>query len=111
MTAEQKEKLLEIVLNDLDITFDDEQLKKKIGRIMESGAAYLEDKFGMEIDFENDKIALDLLISYCRYGRSNAAEQFAHDFKSELTALALRGAMKTATAQAEGEGAQNESKV
>lgn len=109
MTQEAKEKLLETVLNDLDITFEDEMLKKKIGRLIDSGAMYLEDKFGREIDFTEDKIALDLLISYCRYGRSNAIEQFEHDFKSNLTAFALRGAMLTAQEEKKAqEGAQNE---
>lgn len=109
MTQEAKEKLLETVLNDLDITFEDEMLKKKIGRLIDSGAMYLEDKFGREIDFIEDKIALDLLISYCRYGRSNAIEQFEHDFKSNLTAFALRGAMLTAQEEKKAqEGAQNE---
>ena len=112
MAEQQENTLLETVLNDLDITFNDEVLKKKINRIMESGKAYLEDKFGMEVGFEKDKIALELLISYCRYGRSNAIEQFEHDFKSNLTAFALRGALKKKEAEAVGqEGADNEIKV
>lgn len=108
MTGEQKKALLDVILNDLDITSNDDMTKKKIERNMDSGAAYLEDKFGMEIDFEKDKIALDLLISYCRYGRSNAIEQFPNDFKSDLTAFALRGALKK---QEEAQGAQDESEI
>lgn len=109
MTEEAKEKLLETVLNELDITFEDEATRKKIARLIVSGAAYLEDKFGREIDFATDNIALEYLISYCRYGRSNAIEQFEHDFKSNLTAFALRGAMITAREEKEAqEGAQNE---
>lgn len=109
MTEETKKTLLETVLNDLDITFEDEALKKKINRLINSGAAYLEDKFGRTVDFLTDNIALDLLISYCRYGRSNAIEQFEHDFKSNLTAFALRGAMITAQEEKEAqEGAENE---
>lgn len=112
MAEQQENALLETVLNDLDITFNDEVLKKKINRIMESGKAYLEEKYGMQIDFEKDKIALELLISYCRYGRSNAIEQFEHDFKSNLTAFALRGALPgKGTAAAGQEGADNEAEV
>lgn len=112
MTELQKNKLLEVVLNDLDITFNDETIKKKINRIMESGVAYLEDKFGAEIDFKKDKIALELLISYCRYGRSSAIEQFEQDFGSNLTAFALRGAIEKKKAAAAGqEGGRNEDKV
>lgn len=106
MTEETKKTLLQTVLNDLDITFEDEALKKKIDRLIDSGTAYLEDKFGKTVDFLADKIALELLISYCRYGRSNAIEQFEHDFKSNLTAFALRGAMTTAQ-----EGAENENQI
>lgn len=90
-----KNKLFKTMLNELDITFRDEGTKKKVKRDMIAGEAYLEDKFGRKIDFEQDAIAFDLLVSYCRYGRSNAKEQFASDFSAELTAFALRGAMLT----------------
>ena len=102
MTEAKRKKLLDLVLNELDITFNDEKLKNKIGCIMDRGVAYLEDKFGATVDFIKDKIAMELLFSYCRYGRSNAIEQFEHDFKSNLTAFALRGAMETAAGQKEG---------
>lgn len=108
MTSEAKDRLLEVIMNDIDITFEDEKTKAKTKRDMESGMAYLEDKDGDEIDFEKDMIALELLISYCRYGRSNAIEQFEHDFASNLTAFALRAAVKTVNVQ---EGAEDESEV
>lgn len=113
MTEKDKSELLETVLNDLDITFEDEMLKKKIGRNIDSGSARLEEIFGAEIDFMEDKIALELLISYCRYGRSNAIEQFEQDFKSNLTAFAIRGVLQKeeADAAAGQEGAENEDKV
>ena len=94
-TKTTEDELLETILNELDITFEDEGTKKKVKRDMTAGKAYLEDKFGREIDFEQDAIAFDLLVSYCRYGRSNAKEQFASDFSADLTAFALRGAMLT----------------
>ena len=62
MAETEKDGLLEDVLNELDITFKDDRLEKKIAGI---------------------------------YGRSNAIEQFKHDFSSELTALALRGAIQS----------------
>lgn len=92
--TEKKDKLLEDILNELDITFNNEAFNKKIAAIMKRGKDYLNDKFGSEIDYTKDGQAIELLVSYCRYGRSNAIEQFKHDFASELTALALRGAME-----------------
>lgn len=92
-TEKNKDPLLENILNEIDITFEDEALEKKISDILKRGKSYLSDKFGAEIDFEKDDMAMELLVSYCRYGRSNAIEQFQRDFKNDLTALALRGAL------------------
>lgn len=94
MAETEKDGLLEDVLNELDITFKDDRLEKKIAGILKRGKAYLNDKFGSEIEFDKDGQAMELLVSYCRYGRSNAIEQFKYDFSSELTALALRGAIQ-----------------
>lgn len=84
MAETEKDGLLEDVLNELDITFKDDRLEKKIAGILKRGKAYLNDKFGSEIEFDKDGQAMELLVSYCRYGRSNAIEQFKHDFSSEF---------------------------
>lgn len=94
-TTTPEEQLFEAVLNDLDMTYNDESTKKRIKDIMERGKAYLDDKFGTAIDYETDKQARELLFSYCRYGRSNAIEQFEHDFLSMILNLAIRGAKST----------------
>lgn len=85
--------LLEDILNELDITFDDEQTKKKIADIAKRGKARLEQLAGHTIDFAENMQARELLFSYCRYGRSNAIEQFEHDFSCQLTAFALEEAV------------------
>lgn len=104
-TKTKEDRLLETILNEIDITFEDAAMRKKIERIKRSGEAYLEDKFGRKIDFEEDMIALDLLVSFCRYGRSNAIEQFTRDFAADLTAFAIRGAMLTQEEKEGQEGA------
>jgi hypothetical protein len=86
--------ILHTVLNELDITYQDDAQEMKISRLIRSGKAYLDDRYGAPIDYCTDAQALELLISYCRYGRSNAIEQFGHDFACEITALSLRGAME-----------------
>lgn len=103
-TKTTEDRLLETILNEIDITFEDAAMRKKIERIKRSGVAYLEDKFGRKIDFEEDMIALDLLVSYCRYGRSGAIEQFKRDFTADLTAFAIRGAMLTQEEKEKEEG-------
>lgn len=102
--TDKKDILLEDILNELDITFNNEAFNKKIAAIMKRGKDYLNDKFGSEIDYTKDGQAMELLVSYCRYGRSNAIEQFKHDFAAELTALALRGAMEVKEESESAEG-------
>lgn len=104
-TAE--EILLDDILNALDITFKDEATEKKIQDIMRQGKARLEQLKGAEIDFAKDFTARTLLFSFCRYGRSNAIEQFEHDFSCQLTAFALEAAVANVTES----GAENESEV
>lgn len=99
--------LLDDILNALDITFDDEATRNKIKDIMQRGKARLEQLAGTKIDFAKDMIARELLFSYCRYGRSNAIEQFEHDFSCQLTAFALEAAV---AGMAEG-GVADEDKV
>ena len=85
--------LLDDILNALDVTFEDEATKKKIRDIMQQGKARLEQLSGGTIDFAEDKVARTLLFSFCRYGRSNAIEQFEHDFSCQITAYTLEAAI------------------
>lgn len=99
--------LLEDILNALDITFEDKATSKKIQDIMQQGKARLEELKGGTIDFAKELTARTLLFSFCRYGRSNAIEQFEHDFSSQLTAYALNEAV----ARMPESRAEDESKV
>lgn len=99
--------LLEDILNELDITFDDEATKKKIRDIMQQGKARLEELKGGTIDFAAEMTARTLLFSFCRYGRSNAIEQFEHDFSSQLTSFELNAAVANVPER----GPADESKV
>lgn len=111
--TEQKpeEMLLDDILNGIDVTFEDEGTRKKIGDIMQRGIGRLEGLKGEKIDFTQDMAARELLFSYCRYGRSNAIEQFEHDFSSQLTLFALDAAVAVAAAGTAESGAENESDV
>lgn len=99
--------LLKDILNALDITFKDCETKKKIRDIMQQGRERLEQLKGGEIDFVKEKTARTLLFSFCRYGRSNAIEQFEHDFSSQLVSFALEAAV----ANMPESGAADESEV
>lgn len=109
-TPEEKsaeEILLEDILNELDITFKDEATTKKIQGYMQRGKARLEQLKGGPIDFAKEMMARELLFSYCRYGRSNAIEQFEPDFAEQITAFAL----EEAVANVKKGGAEDEKEV
>lgn len=99
--------LLDDILNELDMTSHDEGAKRKIKDIMQRGKARLVKLAGAEIDFAKDMMARELLFSYCRYGRSNAIEQFEGDFSCQLTAFTLEEAVASMTES----GATDEGKV
>lgn len=101
--------LLEDILNDLDITFEDEATKKKMRDIMQQGIGRLEKLKGGKIDFTKEMTARTLLFAFCRYGRSNAIEQFEHDFSWNLTGYALEEAV--ANVPEKESGAADEGKV
>lgn len=111
MTKAAKQKadeiLLEDILNELDITFEDSKTRKKIQDSMQQGRARLEQLKGGAINFAEEMTARTLLFSFCRYARSNAVEQFEHDFASQLTSFALEAAV----AGMPESGAADESKV
>lgn len=89
----EEDVLLEDILNALDITFDDEATRKKIRDLMHQGKARIEQLKGAPVDFAEEQMARMLLFAFCRYGRSNAAEQFEHDFACQLTAFSLEAAV------------------
>ncbi len=96
ITKEKAENiLLKDILNELDITFKDRATKKKIRDLMHQGRGRLEQLKGAEIDFATEMTARTLLFAFCRYGRSNAVEQFEHDFSCQLTSFALESAVKS----------------
>lgn len=99
--------LLDDILNELDMTFYDDGAKRKIKDIMHRGKARLEKLAGAKIDFAKDMTARELLFSYCRYGRSNAIEQFEGDFSCQLTAFSLEAAVESMPES----GVADESKV
>ena len=88
-----EDKLLKDILNALDITFRDSKTKEKMRDIMQQGIGRLEQLKGGTIDFAKEMTARTLLFSFCRYGRSNAIEQFEHDFACQLTSFALEAAV------------------
>lgn len=79
--------LLEDVKNYLDITWPDEATDRKISGFIASGAAYLNDKAGAELDYDQDGYGRTLLMEYVRYARDGALDVFENNYRHLLLAM------------------------
>lgn len=78
------EGLLEDVLNELDITWNDEATNKKYRGFIASGINYLDKKLGGENDYTLDGDARTLLMQYVRYARDQALDVFEANYQSMI---------------------------
>lgn len=78
LTYEDLKKYLKITWNN-----EDEEIKA----IYERGKSYLNAKAGVEIDFNKDANAYQLLLDYGRYVYNHSFEMFEINFSSLLNAL------------------------
>lgn len=76
----------------LQITWSekDDDLK----RIILRGEAYLNEVAGVELDYKEDAVVVQLLLDYCRYVYNHSLELFEVNFKRELLRLSIREGVK-----------------
>ncbi|CEN86379.1 hypothetical protein [Paraclostridium sordellii] len=86
--------MLDELKQNLQITWDDEEIKQKLERSLSSGKEYLNYIAGVEIDFDNSTFAKNLLLEYGRYSYNNAVEYFETNFQKELTHLQIMNVVK-----------------
>ena len=79
--------LLELVKEELRITWDDED-QKLVGMI-ERNKASLDKLVGIELDYETPGLAQTLLLNRCRYDYNHALEYFERNFAQEILFLQL----------------------
>lgn len=81
------DRYVDTIRNYLDITYPDNAGDIKLAGIITRGMEYLNKVAGMELDYEKEGQARQLLFDYCRYVRANALEDFQTNFLSELLSL------------------------
>jgi len=80
--------LLELVKEELRITWDDEDTR--LISMIERAKASLNKLMGVELDYEKPGPAQDLLLARCRYDYNNALEYFEQNFAREIFRLQLQ---------------------
>ena len=88
--------LLELVKEELRITWDDEDTR--LISMIERAKASLNKLMGIELDYEKPGPAQDLLLARCRYDYNNALEYFEQNFAREIFRLQLQVAAEEVSA-------------
>ena len=78
------EKLLDEILNFVDMQFADETTKKKIERIVEDGIADIDEMSGFENDYMQAGRARSLLFNRTQYELNNALDDFYINYRKEI---------------------------
>lgn len=81
--------LLSDVKNYLDITWEDVESDKKLAGIIKRGMSVINDRCGVEFDYNKDEMPKELLINYVMYARANAVDEFLQHYATELLRLQL----------------------
>lgn len=79
-----EEYLLEVLLNELYITWEDEETFKKLQRIILNAIPTMNYKLGAEIDYSEDGIEQNLFINYCVYVYNGCANEFDVNYFNEI---------------------------
>lgn len=77
----------------LKITWEEEDDTLLLPMI-KRGQAKIRSIVSKKVDFDEDLLARDLLLNYCRYSYNNAGEYFEENFSSEIVNLQLAYAIK-----------------
>ena len=85
-----EETLLEILLNELYITWEDEETIKKLQRIIMNAIPTMNFKLGGEIDYSEDGMEQNLFINYCVYVYNNCANEFDNAYFNEIMQIRMK---------------------
>ena len=96
------EQLLLDVKEYLNITYHDEVTERVLIGALKRGQSIIDGYAGVEQDYSQEGLARQLLLDYCRYVRSHAAEVFEINFRRDLINLRELAEIQ-ATVQAETE--------
>ena len=81
--------LLDELKTKLLITFEDEELDKKIEDSLKSAEAHRDALVGTDVDYIDDRFARSLLLDCARYYYNNVSEFFEDNFHKEILRLEL----------------------
>lgn len=81
--------LVDILKNELFITWDDEETNKRLQRIVSNAIQTMNYKIGSDIDYTAEGMAQNLFMNYCVYVYNGYANEFDENYFNEIMQLRL----------------------
>ena len=78
------QELLELLKNELFITWEDEKTNARLERIVKNAIPTMNYKLGTEIDYTKESQAQNLFLVYCVYAYNNCLKDFDENYRSEI---------------------------
>ena len=76
--------MLEDIKKYLNISWEDDLIDEKLKELINQSKASIKALGGVEVDFDKDTIAKELLFNRVRYAYNNSLEYFEENFHSEI---------------------------
>ena len=85
-----EETLLQILRNELYITWSNEETDMKLQRIILNAIPTMNYKLGASLDYSEDGIEQNLFINYCVYVYNGCANEFDEHYFNELMQVRMK---------------------
>ncbi len=85
-----EELLLQLLRNELTITWVDEETTMRLERIILNAIPTMNFKLGADIDYSEDGMEQNLFINYCVYVYNGCANEFDMNYFNEIMQLRLK---------------------
>ena len=76
--------LVDILKDELFITWDDETTNKRLQRIVANAIQTMNHKIGSDIDYTIEGMEQNLFINYCVYAYNGCANEFDNNYFNEI---------------------------
>lgn len=83
------QELLELLKNELFITWEDEITNKRLTRIIKNATASMNNKLGVEINYLEDELAQNLFLQLCVYIYNGVTNDFDNNYYHEINQLRM----------------------
>lgn len=86
--------LIELLRNELYITWEDDETEIKLQRIVKNGIKAMDYKLGGNINYNEAGLEQELLIAYCVYVYNGCGSEFDEAYQNDIMQIRMRYEVK-----------------